>query len=82
LKRYVSKPVSDLLLVRECTKEVRASGRGPVAATELRDFCSSLLLKPKAREVKQSKDCLGDNEGVYSWGGKGMWGMRFCEKWT
>jgi hypothetical protein len=50
-KEQVSKPVSDSLQVRECAEEVRTPGRGPVAATELRDFWSGLLLKPKAREV-------------------------------
>jgi hypothetical protein len=35
----------------ERAEEVRTPGRGPVAATELGDFRSSLLLKPKAREV-------------------------------
>jgi hypothetical protein len=32
-------------------EEVRTPGRGPVAATELGEFWSDLLLKPKAREV-------------------------------
>jgi hypothetical protein len=39
------------LQVRECTEEVRTPGRSPVAATELRDFRSGLLLKPKGREL-------------------------------
>jgi hypothetical protein len=43
--------VSDSLQVRECTGEVRTPGRSPVVATELGDFRSSMLLKPKAREV-------------------------------
>jgi hypothetical protein len=51
LKRQVTQSVSDSLQVRECTEEVRTPGRSPVAATELRDFRSGLLLKPKGREV-------------------------------
>jgi hypothetical protein len=73
--------------VRECTEEVRTLGGGPVAAIEFeefwaglllkpREFRSDLLLKPKEREVSQPEDFLGDNEGVYSWGGTCMWGMR------
>jgi hypothetical protein len=73
--------MSDSLQVRECTEEVRTPGRGPVASRELREFQSSLLLNPKAREVYQLKDCPGDSEGVYSWGGTCMCGMRFCEQW-
>jgi hypothetical protein len=37
--------------VRECAEEVRTPGRSPVATTELEDFQSGLLLKPKGREV-------------------------------
>jgi hypothetical protein len=44
-------PMSDSLQVRECVEEVRTPRRGPVAATELGEFWSGLLLKPKAREV-------------------------------
>jgi hypothetical protein len=33
-------------------KEVRTPGRSHVAATELRDFWSGLLLKPKGSEVR------------------------------
>jgi hypothetical protein len=43
--------MGDSLQVRECAEEVRNPGRGHVAATELREFRSGLLLKPKAREV-------------------------------
>jgi hypothetical protein len=51
LKRQVVKPVRDSLQVRECMEEVRTPGRGLVVATELGEFWSDLLLKPKAREV-------------------------------
>jgi hypothetical protein len=51
LKRQVVRPMSDSLQVRECVEEVRTPGRGPVAGTELGEFQSGLLLKPKAREV-------------------------------
>ena len=50
-KEQVAKPMSDSLQVRECTKEVRTSGRGPVATTELGEFWFDLLLKPKEMEV-------------------------------
>ena len=82
LKRQVVRPVSNSLQVRECTEGVRTLGRGHVAATELGEFQFGLLLKPKAREISQPKDCPGDSEGVYSWGGTGMWGMRVCEQWA
>jgi hypothetical protein len=51
---------------------VRTPGRGLVASTEIEEFWYGLLLNPKAREVYQLKDCHGDNEGVYSWGGTGV----------
>ena len=51
MKKQVVRLVSDSLQVRECTEEVRNPGRGPIAATELGEFQSGLLLKPKAREV-------------------------------
>jgi hypothetical protein len=38
------------LQVRECAEEVITPRRGHVASTELREFQSDLLLKPKARE--------------------------------
>jgi hypothetical protein len=50
-KEQVAKPMSDSLQVRECVEEVRTPGRGLVATTKLRDFWSSLLLKPREREV-------------------------------
>jgi hypothetical protein len=43
--------VSDSLQVRECTEEVRNPRRGHVDATELGEFGSGLLLKPKEMEV-------------------------------
>jgi hypothetical protein len=82
MKKQVVRPMSESLQVRECVEEVRTPRRSPVATTELIEFQSSLLLKPKAREAWQPKDCLSDNEGVYSWGGTSMWGMRVCEKWA
>ena len=51
LNKQVFRHVSDSLQVRECAEEVRTPGRSLVAATELRDFWSGLLLKPKGREV-------------------------------
>jgi hypothetical protein len=51
LKKQVVRHASDSLQVKECTKEVRTPGRGLVAATELGEFWSGLLLKPTAREV-------------------------------
>jgi hypothetical protein len=51
LKKQVVRPMGDSLQVRECTEEVRTSGRGPIAATELGELWFGLLLKPKAREV-------------------------------
>jgi hypothetical protein len=36
-------------------RKERVPGRGPVAASELGDFRSGLLLKPKAREVSSRK---------------------------
>ena len=66
MKKQVVRPVSDSLQVKECAEEVITPGRSHVAATELGGFWSGLLLKLKAREVYQPKDCLGDNEGVYS----------------
>ena len=50
LKRQVTQSVSDSLQVRECTEEVRTIGRSHVAATNIGDFQSGLLLKPKGRE--------------------------------
>jgi hypothetical protein len=48
--------VSDSLQVRECAwRKERAPGRNPVAATELGDFWSGLLLKPKAREISSRR---------------------------
>ena len=29
-----------------------------------------------------ANDGLCDSEGVYSWGGTGMWGMRVSEQWV
>ena len=51
MKWQVVRPVSDSLQVRECTEKIRTIGRGLVAAMELGEFWSDLLLKPKAREV-------------------------------
>ena len=51
MKKQVVRPVRDSLQVRECMEEVRTPGRSPIAATELGEFWSGLLLKPKAREV-------------------------------
>jgi hypothetical protein len=48
-------PVSDSLQVRECAKEGENSWKEPVAATELGDFRSGLLLKPKARELSSRR---------------------------
>ena len=62
--------MSGSLQVRECTEEVRTPRRGPIATTDLREFQSGLLLKPKAREVYESKDYPADTEGVYGWGDK------------
>jgi hypothetical protein len=36
-------------------RKERTPGRNPVAATELGDFQSGLLLKPKAREVRRGR---------------------------
>ena len=51
MKKQVVRPVGDSLQMRECTEEVRTPGRGPVAATRIRELWFGLLLKPKAREV-------------------------------
>ena len=51
LKRQVTQFVSNSLQMRECMEEVRTPGRSPIAATEVGDFRSGLLLKPKGREV-------------------------------
>jgi hypothetical protein len=51
LKKQVVRPFSDSLQVRECVEEMRNPGRGPVAATELREFWFDMFLKPKEREV-------------------------------
>ena len=58
MKRQVVRLVSNSLQVRDCAKEVRTPGRGLVVATELRDFWSGLLLKPKAREVSSRRIVL------------------------
>ena len=51
MKKQVVMPVSNSLQVRECAEEVKTSGRGLVANTDLGEFWSDLLLKPKEREV-------------------------------
>jgi hypothetical protein len=43
--------MSGSLQVRDYAEEVRTPRSGPVAAIELRDFWSSLSLKPKGREI-------------------------------
>jgi len=51
LNKKVVRLVRDSLQVRECAEEVRTPGRSFVDATELEEFWSDLLLKPKEREV-------------------------------
>jgi hypothetical protein len=40
---------------RVCRGKERTPGRNPVTATELEDFRSGLLLKPKVREVSSPR---------------------------
>jgi hypothetical protein len=77
LKKQVVRPMRNSLQVRECGEEVSYPRRSLVAATKLIEFYSGLLLKPQKRGG--ATDGLCDGEGVYSLGGTGMWGMRFCE---
>ena len=44
--------------MRECVEEVNSPRESPITTTKLLEFKSSLLLKPKAREVKKSMDCV------------------------
>jgi hypothetical protein len=80
LKRQVVRPMRNSLQVRECVEEVNSPGGNPVTATELCEFLSGLLLNP--RKGGGAVDELCDSEGVYSWGGTRMWGMRVCEQWA
>jgi hypothetical protein len=44
-----------------------------------------ILVRPVAEaqgKGGEAADGLCDSEGVYSWGGTGMWGMRVCEQWA
>jgi hypothetical protein len=60
--------------------EVISPGGSPVAATNLIEFMIRLVVEPL--EGKWRADGLWNNEGVYSRGGTGMWGMIFYEKWS
>jgi hypothetical protein len=41
--------MSDSLQVRECAEEVRPPGRGPIAATELKEFWSEPIAEAQSK---------------------------------
>jgi hypothetical protein len=67
--------------VRECIEEVSSPGGSPVAATELLELLIRSVVEAQGKGGVAS-DGLLDSEGVHSWGGTGMWGMRVCELWV
>ena len=86
LKGQVAWPVSDLSRTESVQRKERAHGRNPIASTELGDFRSGLLLKPKARGLA--------TEGLSRWqwrcillgwdrhvGNESLWEVGISDSW-
>jgi hypothetical protein len=71
-------PVSDSLQVRECVGEGENSWKEPCSFHRALRLLVWSVLVTQGKGDWQTKDCPGDREGAFSWGGTGMWGMRIC----
>jgi hypothetical protein len=80
LEEQVVGPVSDSLHVRECAEEGENFWKEPYSYHRARRLPVQSVVETQGKGGLQPKDCLGDREGVYSWGGAGMWGRRVCEQ--
>jgi hypothetical protein len=69
-------PVRDSLHVRQCAGEGENSWKEPCSCHRAQRLPVRSVPLTQGKGDWQPKDCPGDREGAFSWGGTGMWGMR------
>jgi len=76
LEEYFDGPVGESLQARECIEEGENSWKEPCSFHRARRLLVRSINKTQGMGGWHMKECIGDIEGVYSWGGIGMWGRR------